>query len=97
MKTLYEFIESADPQDLANFCREVARLRVDDVNDFTNLPNVFMRGRKVGKIPATSADITDGDRVGDFNYATSGGSEYLFVCMDVGGNAVWRRVVLGSF
>lgn len=89
---LYEFISTTNNEELAKFCRDVARIREEDVEDFSNLTNVFMRGRKVGKIPSSSADTT-GDRVGDFNYDTS----YLYICVDNSGTATWRRATLGSW
>lgn len=92
----YNFITEDSLTPIGEFCRDIARTREDDIRDFANLSNIFMRGRKVGKIPANSADTT-GDRVGDFNYATDSGTEYLYICMDVSGTAVWRRVALGGF
>ena len=79
-------------EDLLNFCKDIARLRQEDLGDFTNLPNVFIRGRKVDKIPTGSLDTT-GDRVGDFNYDTS----YIYICVDNAGVAEWRRVAIGSW
>lgn len=89
---LYNFIESEDPKDLAVFCREAARLREQDVEQFSNLSNVFMSGRKVGKIPTGSSDVAATDRIGDFNYDAN----YLYLCVDNSG-ATWRRVTLGSW
>jgi len=91
-KKLFDFIESEDPRDLARFCREVARVREEDVSDFNNLPNIFMQGRKVGKIPASSADTID-NRIGDFNYD----ADYLYICVNDSGSAAWRRVAIGGF
>lgn len=97
-KQPYVFIEEESLANLSQFCREVARLRGEDIEDFNNLANVFMRGRKVGKIPSSSADVdATQDRVGDFNYATDSGVEYLYICVQVGSSAAWRRTVLGSF
>lgn len=89
---LYNFIENATPEDLAAFCREAARLREQDVEQFNNLSNVFMSGRKVGKIPTGSSDVAATDRVGDFNYDVN----YLYLCVDNSG-ATWRRITLGSW
>lgn len=65
--------------------RLIVRERKTDVNDFNNLNNVFMSGRKVGKVPTGAADITDGDRVGDFNYDPS----YLYIVVNNSGTAQW--------
>ena len=89
---LYENIVDESNEELARFAREATRLRGQDVEDFTNLSNVFMRGRKVGKIPTGSSDITD-SRVGDFNYDTS----YFYICVDNAGTATWRRVSIGAW
>lgn len=81
------------PEDLVDFAKDVARKRQEDIANFNNLPNLFMSGRKVGKVPTGSSDIAPSDRVGDFNYTTS----YLYICVDNGGTAAWRRVALGSW
>lgn len=89
----YDLIpEGNDLKQIGEFCREVARVREEDVQNFNNLSNVFMRGRKVGKIPTGSSDIAATDRVGDFNYDAS----YLYLCVDNSG-ATWRRITLGSW
>ena len=74
-------------RELLAFCRETTRLRQDDINAFANLSNIFMRGRKVGKIPSSSGDTDVTDRVGDFNYDAN----YLYLCVDNSG-ATWRRI-----
>lgn len=71
----------------------ITRERDNDVLEFNNLPEVFMRGRKVGKIPTASLDIDPDDRVGDFNYNTL----HLYLCVDVGGSAEWRRIDMHTF
>jgi hypothetical protein len=88
----YPFIENDSNAILGEFCRESARLREQDIADFSNLSNVFMKGRKVGKIPTGSSDVSAGDRIGDFNYDAS----YLYICVDNSG-AAWRRITLGSW
>lgn len=78
--------------EILGFCKDITRLRRQDVAEFNNLPNVFIEGRKVGKIPTGSSDTT-GDRVGDFNYDAS----YMYICVDNSGTAEWRRVAIGSW
>jgi len=68
----------------------ITKERSNDVSDFDNLINVFISGRKVGKIPTGSADVSDTDRLGDFNYD----ADYLYLLVDDSG-AAWRRVSLG--
>lgn len=79
--------------DLFVLGRYILKERANDINDFNNLENVFMRGRKVGKIPTGSADIAVTDRIGDFNYDDS----YLYLVVDSGGSAVWRRIGLTTW
>lgn len=73
--------------------RLITRFRQEDIGDFTNLQNVFMAGRKVGKVPTGSADVTADDRVGDFNYSTT----FLYILVDNAGTATWRRVALAAW
>lgn len=68
----------------------ITKERRNDVADFDNLKNVFMSGRKVGKIPTGSSDISDTDRLGDFSYDAS----YLYLVINDSG-AKWRRISLG--
>ncbi len=92
MKT-YPILETVTLESLANVLRYIIRERnTVDVNDFNNLSNVFMRGRKVGKIPIASSDVT-GSRLGDFNYTAT----HLYVCVDNAGVVEWRRVALSAF
>lgn len=81
------------PEELVNFAKDVARKRLEDIANFNNLPNLFISGRKVAKVPTGSADVDPSDRIGDFNYTTS----YLYICVDDSGTAAWRRVALGSW
>lgn len=70
----------------------IQRARLADIADRNNLPNIFMSGRKVGKIPTGSADVAITDRLGDFNYDAS----YFYILVNNSG-AVWRRASLGSW
>jgi hypothetical protein len=79
--------------DLFVLGRYILKERSNDINDFNNLQNIFMRGRKVGKIPTGSADISADDRLGDFNY----NNNYLYIVVDNAGSAEWRRVSLSSW
>lgn len=86
-------IREGSQQEIVDFCRYISRSRQEDVAESVNFYNIFIQGRKVGKIPSSSADVVATDRVGDFNYSDS----YLYLCVDSGGSAVWRRVALGSW
>ena len=67
--------------------------RKNDIKDFDNLTNVFIRGRKVDKVPSGATDITAADRVGDFNYD----ADYLYIVVDDAGTAEWRRAAIASW
>jgi len=82
------------PEGIMSFLKQIIRLRVDDVTEVNNFPNVYMSGRKVNKVPTSSSDVVSGqDREGDFNYNTN----YLFILTNNSGTLVWRRVALSSF
>ena len=80
-------------KDLYTLGNYILKERKNDINDFNNLQNVFMAGRKVGKVPTGSADIDSTDRIGDFNYDAS----YIYIVVESGGNAVWRRVGISAW
>lgn len=80
-------------EDTVTLCQFILKERPNDVSDFSNLSNIFMSGRKVGKIPTGSSDVENTDRVGDFNYDDA----YLYLVVETGGNAEWRRVGLASW
>lgn len=89
---LYRFIEEFSEDSVLNFVQDAARIREEDIEDFNNLSNTFIKGRKVDKIPLGSSDTSD-NRVGDFNYDAN----YLYICVDNSGTAEWRRVAIGSW
>ena len=72
---------------------QIARLRDNDITDRNNFPNVFLSGRSVARVPASAADVTATDRVGDFNVTTT----YAYFCVDNAGTAVWRRCAVSSW
>jgi hypothetical protein len=81
-------------ESIFNWARSISRIRTDDVGDYTNLPNIYMRGRKVGKVPTSATDIAVDDRIGDFNYDTV----YFYFVVDTGGGvAQWRTLPVTNF
>jgi hypothetical protein len=82
-------------EDLGTALRAITRLRQQDVADFNNLPNVFISGRRVGKIPTSSADVADTDKIGDVSFALDG--SYVYYLISNAGVASWRRVALASW
>jgi hypothetical protein len=79
--------------DLYVLARYILKERNNDVNDFNNLKNIFMSGRKVGRIPTDSLDVLSSDRIGDMNYDDA----YIYILIDNAGTPEWRRAGLGSW
>ena len=72
----------------------IQRERLNDIADRNNLPNLFIGGRKVSKVPASSADITNPtSAAGDFNVT----KDFAFFCINDAGTVKWVRVAVGSF
>jgi hypothetical protein len=80
-------------EDIKTIIMRILDNRPFDIDEFTNLNNVFIAGRKSGKIPSSSADIAISDRVGDISYD----ADYLYIVVNDSGSAEWRRVALGSW
>lgn len=89
----YPKINSGNANELVSFARYVARERDADITDRRNLDNIFMRGRKVAKIPTGVSDVDPTDRVGDFNYDGSN----LYWCVDNAGTVEWHNIPLAGF
>lgn len=79
-------------ENISALLRYISKERINDVNDFNNLKNVFIYGRKVAKIPSSSSDVSS-NRVGDFSFDV----DYIYICVDNSGTVEWRRATLGSF
>jgi hypothetical protein len=73
--------------------RQITNTRKDDITQIANLSNVFVAGRKVGRVPSGSADVLAGDCVGDVNYSAS----FLYILIDNAGTPAWRRVALSAW
>jgi hypothetical protein len=72
----------------------IGRERLSDINDRQNLPNLFIGGRKVQKVPTSSADISSPTSVaGDFNVT----KDFAFFCVNDAGTIKWVRVAVGAF
>lgn len=87
---------SLSPNDLKSaleLLNYIVKERPRDILDFINLKNIFMSGRKVGKIPTSSLDIANTDRIGDFNYD----DQYMYLVVLSGSDAEWRRITLSSW
>lgn len=89
----YKYLGSSDPEDIARVVRDLVRTREQDIIDFNNLPNRFISGRSVGRVPTSSSDVLATDRVGDASYD----NQYIYYLIDNAGTAEWRRINLHSF
>lgn len=89
----YPYWGAEKETDVKEQLRQICNIRKDDITQFGNLPEIFMSGRKVGKIPTGSTDIAVTDRLGDFNYDAS----YWYQVVDDTGNARWRRIALATW
>lgn len=89
----YPYWEATNEQDVRDQLQQITHIRKDDITQIQNLPNVFVGGRKVGKIPTSSADMAATDRIGDQNYDAN----YLYILINNSGTAEWRRASLGSW
>ncbi len=64
-----------------------------DVDAFNNLPQVFVSGRKVGKIPANSGDVSVTDVLNDVNWD----DQYIYILTtDALGDPAWGRSPLDT-
>lgn len=88
----YPTVMDDSPSTLKRVLDFITRERQRDVDDWNGLPQRFIGGRRVSKVPANSSDIT-GSTVGDFNVTTS----FAYFCVNNAGTPTWVRVAVGSF
>ena len=89
----YPILKDQTIAGIFEWLKYVVRARTDDIREFENLENIFVYGRKVGKIPSASNNVVADDKVGDFNVTAT----YAYYLIDNAGTAEWRRVAVGSF
>ncbi len=89
---LYPVLKDATIKGIFDWLKYVVRARTDDVQEFNNLQNIFILGRKVGKIPTSSGNVDAEDKIGDFN----ADADYIYILINDSG-AAWRRASLGSW
>lgn len=77
---------------LTEFMKFIVRERTNDVHAWHDLPQNYVTGRKVGKIPTNAGDVADSDRVGDMNYDDA----YIYLLTTVAGTATWGRTALDT-
>ncbi len=61
----YPYWPSETLDDVKTQMRQIANIRKDDIAQINALPGIFVGGRLVGKLPATSTDIAATDRLND--------------------------------
>jgi hypothetical protein len=94
MKSEYPILPSQPtPQDMEDWIRDVTRLRqLEDLPDFTNLPNVFVAGRRVERTTPTShSDVLATDSEGDWFYGFDGSDHRIYVLVNDSGTLKWAR------
>lgn len=82
-----------ETRSIASVLKFMIQERGNDISEFQNLPNIFVRGRKVSKVPVDSNDIEATDLEGDINYS----GNTMWVCVNEGGLLKWKRITLASF
>ena len=80
-------------EDVIDVVRQIQNLRKDDIKQAQNLNNIYILGRKVGKIPTSSSDVAPRDRIGDINFVPG----FMYVLVDNAGTPEWQRSVLSTF
>lgn len=81
-------------KDVVTAANDMSRKREEDITDRNTFNSIYVMGRKVGKVPSSSADVADTDRVGDQNLT----KDYAYFCVSDGaGGAVWRRIAMATW
>lgn len=88
----YPILKDPTLKGIFEWLKYVVRSRSEDIQEFNNLQNIFVGGRKVPKIPSASNDVTAEDKIGDISYD----ADYLYILIDDSG-AAWRRATLGAW
>lgn len=91
---LYPILKDNTLKGIFEWLKFVVRARSEDIQEFDNLQNTFIAGRKVGKVPTASNDVVAAeDKVGDFNVTAT----YAYFLINNAGTPVWRRAAVGAF
>jgi len=89
----YPYWPAKDLPDVIEQLRQITNLRKSDITNISQITSSYISGRKVGKIPSSSADVAATDKIGDVNYTAS----YFYILIDNSGTPAWRRIALGSW
>lgn len=87
-----EQLEEGQLERIIDWIEEVNRLREnEDISDFDNLPNRFVRGRSVERIPGDPDSVLATDEVGD----VSNDSAFIYELVEeTAGTPRWNRRAL---
>lgn len=89
----YPFVFKNTLTDIAEVLRKIIQCRKDDINDYNNLPQRFVMGRLVPKLPTSSSDVDPTDKLGDIHYE----DDFGYILIDNSGTLEWRRYAIGVF
>ncbi len=89
----YPYWGATNLTDVIEQLRQIASIRKSDITTISQITSSFISGRKVGKVPSSSADVVAADKVGDVNYDAS----YMYLLIDDSGTPAWRRIILGTW
>ena len=89
---IYPNLLSSDNKALKDWCDFVSRERYNDVNFIKSLPNSYIGGRSVPKVPSGSTDNA-GSAAGDFSASTNG----VFIAVNAGSTVTWIKLTGSTF
>ncbi len=89
----YPYWNATNLTDIIEQLRQITSIRKSDITTISQITASFISGRKIGRVPSSSADVLATDKVGDINYTAS----FLYILVDNAGTPVWRRTALSSW
>lgn len=89
----YPYWGAENLEEIREQLRQITNTRKDDISTISQITSSFVSGRKVGRVPSSSADVLVTDKVGDINYTAS----FLYILVDNAGTPVWRRATLAAW
>lgn len=90
---IYPKLMGSKSDDFKKWIEFATQERVTDVNAYNALPNTYVKGRSVTKIPTSSTDNAS-SFAGDFNATTSG---LLYIAVNEGSTITWRKFTGSTF
>jgi hypothetical protein len=89
---LYPVLQSSDSRSTKDWIDFVSRERYNDVNFIKSLPNSYVGGRSVAKVPSGSTDNV-GSAAGDLSASTKG----VFIAVNSGSTVSWIKITSSTF